>query len=75
MEHDGGAGYLVPIENNTYKSSTHVLDLPEELLRLIFSYVASTHLDMRSLDRCAAVCKLFYFVARDEHIWRKACEV
>lgn len=51
----------------------HISELPPELLLYIMRWVVSSHLDMRSLEQCAAVCKGMYLVARDEELWRSAC--
>lgn len=51
----------------------HISDLPTEILLYILRWVVSNHLDMRSLEQCAAVCKGIYLCARDEEIWRQAC--
>lgn len=51
----------------------HISELPAELLLYIMRWVVSSHLDMRSLEQCAAVCKGMYLVARDEELWRSAC--
>lgn len=52
----------------------HISDLPSELIVHILSYVVSSHLDMRSLEQCAVVCKGLYICSRDEKLWRKACQ-
>ncbi|XP_017103380.2 F-box only protein 9 [Drosophila bipectinata] len=51
----------------------HFSDLPPEIVMRILRWVVSAQLDMRSLEQCAAVCKGFYVYARDEEIWRLAC--
>lgn len=55
-------------------ATKHISDLPSEIITHILSFVISSHLDMRSLEQCAAVCKGFYVCARDQNVWRKACE-
>lgn len=54
--------------------TTHISDLPSELIANILSFVVSSHLDMRSLEQCAAVSKGLYVCARDQKLWRKACQ-
>lgn len=53
--------------------TTHISKLPIELLFLIFRWVVSSDLDMRSLEMCSMVCRGFYLCARDSEIWRLAC--
>lgn len=52
----------------------HISALPVEVLVYIFKWVVSSDLDMKSLEQLSAVCRGFYVCARDEEIWRIACE-
>lgn len=61
--------------NVIYTQKMHISDLPTELIIHILSYVISSHVDMYSLEQCAATCKGFYVCCRDEHLWQKACHV
>jgi len=54
-------------------SSGHFCDLPFEVILLIFRWVVSSDLDVRSLDKCSQTCKGFYICARDPELWRAAC--
>ncbi|GFR71410.1 F-box only protein 9 [Elysia marginata] len=53
---------------------THISCLPVELVIYILHWVVSNDLDLRSLDMFAMVCKGFYMCARDERVWKKACQ-
>lgn len=63
--------YPLKISEDT---STHISDLPIELIMHILKYVVSGHLDTKSLEQCAAVSKGFYICCRDEQLWRRACQ-
>ncbi|KAH9492604.1 F-box only protein 9 [Bulinus truncatus] len=52
----------------------HISSLPVELIIYILHWVVSTDLDFRSLEMFSLVCRGFYTCARDERIWKKACE-
>lgn len=54
--------------------TTHISCLPVELVIYILHWVVSNDLDLRSLDMFAMVCKGFYMCARDERVWKKACQ-
>lgn len=54
-------------------TGAHFCDLPTEIILLIFRWVVSNDLDVRSLDKCSEVCKGFYVCARDSEIWRAIC--
>lgn len=54
-------------------TQTHISMLPPEIMLQIMKWVVSADLDLRSLERCAAVSKGFYLCARDPDIWRRAC--
>ena len=60
-------------EKNTPQKATHFSQLPIEVIMLILKWVVSDHLDMRSLDSFAAVCKGFYVCGRDPELWKLAC--
>lgn len=51
----------------------HVSCLPIEVLNLIFKWIISSDLDMKSLENLSEVCRGFYLCARDEEIWRLVC--
>ncbi|XP_077285056.1 F-box only protein 9 [Arctopsyche grandis] len=55
------------------QKSTHISELPKELVMYILRWVVSGELDMVSLERFASVCRGFYVLARDSEIWRLAC--
>lgn len=54
--------------------ATHISVLPVELLNYILRWVVSIDLDMKSLENFSEVCRGFYLAARDEGIWRSACQ-
>ncbi|KAG8237807.1 hypothetical protein J437_LFUL002415 [Ladona fulva] len=51
---------------------THISALPMEILIYILRWVVSTHLDLRSLEACSAVCRGFFLCTHDPEIWRLA---
>ncbi|XP_059144742.1 F-box only protein 9-like [Physella acuta] len=53
---------------------THISCLPIELISYILQWVVSNDLDFRSLEMFSMVCRGFYVCARDERVWKKACE-
>ncbi|XP_048731093.1 F-box only protein 9-like [Ostrea edulis] len=53
---------------------THISVLPVELLNYVLRWVVSVDLDMKSLENFSLVCRGFYLAARDEGIWRSACQ-
>lgn len=55
------------------QTMTHISVLPTELLVLLFKWVVSKELDVKSLSRLSLVCKWFYVCARDEEIWKQIC--
>lgn len=66
-------------ESNTEKGvitteSAHISNLPVEIVLHILRWVVSSNLDLRSLEQCSMVCKGFYICARDDDIWRLACQ-
>lgn len=66
-------------ESNTEKGvisteSLHISNLPIEIILHILRWVVSSNLDLRSLEQCSMVCKGFYICARDDDIWRLACQ-
>ncbi|KAK9754828.1 F-box-like [Popillia japonica] len=52
----------------------HISELPTEILLYILRWVVSSDLDLRSLEMFAQSCRGFYLCARDQKIWRLACE-
>ncbi|KAK0053938.1 F-box only protein 9 [Biomphalaria pfeifferi] len=52
----------------------HIASLPVELIIYILQWVVSNDLDLKSLEMFSLVCRGFYTCARDERIWKKACE-
>ena len=55
-------------------SRTGIMHLPSELVCYIFRWVASSHLDMKSIESLSATCRNFYVYARDKSLWKAACE-
>ncbi|CAL1530069.1 unnamed protein product [Lymnaea stagnalis] len=53
---------------------THISSLPVELIIYILQWVVTSDLDLRSLEMFSAVCRGFYLCARDEKLWKKACD-
>ncbi|XP_012937042.1 F-box only protein 9 [Aplysia californica] len=53
---------------------THISSLPVELIMYILRWVVSPELDLRSLEMFSMVCRGFYMCARDETVWKLACE-
>jgi len=62
---------LIQMEVET--NEIHLGDLPSEVINYILKWVVSKELDLRSLERVAAVCRGLYLAARDQDIWRLAC--
>lgn len=56
------------------QTSTHISKLPLELLILVFRWVVSSDLDLRSLEQLSLVCRGFYVCGRDQEIWRLVCQ-
>jgi len=61
---------LIQMEVKT--DEVHLGDLPSEVINYILKWVVSKELDLRSLERVAAVCRGLYLAARDQDIWRLA---
>uniref|UniRef100_F6XS68 F-box only protein 9 n=2 Tax=Ciona intestinalis TaxID=7719 RepID=F6XS68_CIOIN len=59
---------------SSQEHNTFLTQLPSEIINKIFRYVVSSHLDMKSLEALSETCRKFYIYARDETIWRSACE-
>lgn len=55
------------------QKASHISILPREVLLYIWKWVASSELDMRSLEQLALVCRGFYLCSRDAELWRLAC--
>ncbi|RZF38119.1 hypothetical protein LSTR_LSTR005480 [Laodelphax striatellus] len=55
------------------QKSTHISELPMEIILYILRWVVSSELDLRSLEMCSRVCRGFYVCSRDPEIWRLAC--
>ena len=53
---------------------TNILHLPNELICYIFRWVASSHMDMKSVESMSETCRKFYVHARDQSLWKAACE-
>merc|ERR1719394_2427296 len=53
---------------------SHISRLPVEIIINILRWVVSSDLDLRSLEMFSMVCKGFYMCARDETVWKLACE-
>ena len=51
-----------------------IMHLPSELICYIFRWVASSHMDMKSIESLSETCRKFYVHARDQTIWKAACE-
>ena len=52
----------------------HITQLPSEIICYIFRWVASSHVDMKSVESLSETCRKFYLCARDQTIWKAACE-
>jgi len=61
------------IQKEVKTDEVHLGDLPSEVINYILKWVVSKELDLRSLERVAAVCRGLYLAARDQDIWRLAC--
>jgi F-box protein 9 len=59
---------------NISMQSSHFSSLPHEVIRYILHLVVLPDLDLHSLEQFSMVCKGFYMLARENYIWRKACE-
>ncbi|XP_072038029.1 F-box only protein 9-like [Amphiura filiformis] len=55
------------------QKETHISALPVELLLILFRWVVSSDLDLRSLEQLSMVCRGFYVCARDPELWRESC--
>lgn len=53
--------------------SSHISCLPIEVLILVFKWIVTSDMDMKSLENLSQVCRGFYLCARDEEIWRHVC--
>lgn len=53
--------------------SKHISSLPMEILIAILKWVVSDQLDLRSLEKCSAVCRCFYVASRSPDLWRIIC--
>jgi len=53
--------------------SKHISCLPMEILIAILKWVVSDQLDLRSLEKCSAVCRCFYVASRSPDLWRIIC--
>lgn len=60
--------------NETQQSSTHISELPIEVLNYIFKWVVTEDLDVFSLETLSEVCRGFYISSRDEELWRRICQ-
>lgn len=58
----------------TIETQLHISKLPVEVYLVILKWLVSNDLDLKSLERFAQVCKGFYLLARDQAIWKLACE-
>merc|ERR1711973_1007099 len=61
------------IQKEVKTDEVHLGDLPSEVINYILKWVVSKELDLRSLEKVAAVCRGLYLAARDQDIWRLAC--
>lgn len=64
--------YVIQPEIETY-GRTHISVLPYELICRIFRWAIGSHLDIRILGRLSLVCRAFYIIAHDPHVWRAIC--
>ncbi|ESO86105.1 hypothetical protein LOTGIDRAFT_235671 [Lottia gigantea] len=55
------------------QNSTHISELPIEVIMYILRWVVSSELDVRSLEILSQVCRGFYLCARDEELWKTIC--
>lgn len=56
-------------------TALHISSLPFEIFINILKWIVSNELDLKSLENFGLVCKGFYLLARDQEIWRLACEL
>ena len=54
--------------------SLHIMQLPSEIICHVFRCVASSHTDMKSVESLSQTCRRFYIHARDQTLWKAACE-
>jgi len=59
--------------SSTATTTTHISNLPMEVLIHILKWVVSSELDLKSLENFSAVCRGFYVAARASDIWRRVC--
>uniref|UniRef100_V5IA03 F-box only protein 9 n=1 Tax=Anoplophora glabripennis TaxID=217634 RepID=V5IA03_ANOGL len=55
------------------QKTTHISELPVEIIFYILRWLVSADLDLKGLEVFSAVCRGFYLCARDPEIWRLAC--
>lgn len=55
------------------QKTTHISELPVEIIFYILRWLVSSDLDLKELEAFSAVCRGFYLCARDPEIWRLAC--
>lgn len=60
-------------EKQTVRSGVHISQLPAEVFEYILRWVASSELDMRSVEMMSVVCVGFYVAVRRSKIWEDAC--
>lgn len=53
--------------------TTHISDLPREIIAYLLKWVVSSELDLRSLEQVSLVCRGLYVCTRDSEIWKLAC--
>nr|CAB3245382.1 F-box only protein 9-like [Phallusia mammillata] len=54
--------------------SLHINQLPDDVMIEIFRWVASSDLDLSSIETLSLVSRKFYLLARDPSIWHAACQ-
>ncbi|CAK8673682.1 unnamed protein product [Clavelina lepadiformis] len=65
---------LQSVSNQLVLQELNIIQLPSEILCLICRWVASSDMDMKSLELLSETCRKFYVHAKDQAIWRAACE-
>jgi len=58
----------------SYSNEANFTQLPNEVLRTILRWVASTHTDMKSIENLSMTCRKLYVLSRDPLLWKAACE-
>lgn len=57
----------------TIFTTTHISDLPLEVMIFILKWLVSSDLDFKSLENFGSVCKGYFLLARDPETWKIGC--